>query len=297
MHPIKLNFVLYVPKLTQNLLYVHRICLDNNCWLIFDAFCFWIQDKATWRLLYKGLCSNGLYPIHSLAHSCSTTNQPVMQHKALLGQLVNSTTWHNRIGHPSNSIVSLMLQKSHMACTKESNPSLCQSCLEGKFCKLPFQSNVNKSVVPFEIVHSDLWGPTPCTSVDGFRYYATFINDCTRYCWIFPLINKSDLCATFISFYSYVLTQFNSKVKILQVMEGVSTSPINCSILCQINGLSIKKSCPHTPEQNGVAERKHRHVIETTITLLQTAKLPSQFWYFACQTVIYLINKMPTPNL
>lgn len=40
MHPIKLNYVLYVPKLTQNLLLVHRICLDNNCWLIFDSFCF-----------------------------------------------------------------------------------------------------------------------------------------------------------------------------------------------------------------------------------------------------------------
>ena len=60
--PIKLNYVLYVPKLTQNLLLVHRICLDNNCWLIFDAFCFWIQENATWRILYKGMCSNGLIP-------------------------------------------------------------------------------------------------------------------------------------------------------------------------------------------------------------------------------------------
>ncbi|KAM2176701.1 hypothetical protein ACFX1Q_035971 [Malus domestica] len=38
----QLKSVLYVLKLTQNLLSVHRICLDNNCWLIFDAFCFWI---------------------------------------------------------------------------------------------------------------------------------------------------------------------------------------------------------------------------------------------------------------
>ena len=50
----------------------------------------------------------------------------------------------------------LDLQKSHMACTKESNPSTYQSCLEGKFCKLPFQSTVNKSVVPLEIVYSDI---------------------------------------------------------------------------------------------------------------------------------------------
>ncbi|KAM1352337.1 hypothetical protein ACFX2H_031946 [Malus domestica] len=61
--PLQLNSVLYVPRLSQNLLSVHRLCLDNNCWLIYDAFSFWIQDKATWRILFQGNCSNGLYPI------------------------------------------------------------------------------------------------------------------------------------------------------------------------------------------------------------------------------------------
>lgn len=69
--PIKLHSVLCVPQITQNLLSVHRLCLDNNCRLIFDALCFWIQDKVTGRILYKGLCSNGLYPIHSFSPATS----------------------------------------------------------------------------------------------------------------------------------------------------------------------------------------------------------------------------------
>jgi len=68
----QLDSVLLVPQLTQNLLLVHRLCLDNNCWLIFYAFCFWIQDKATRRILYRGLCSNSLYPIHAFSLSSST---------------------------------------------------------------------------------------------------------------------------------------------------------------------------------------------------------------------------------
>lgn len=64
--PIKLNYALCIPKLSHNLMWVHRICLDNNCWLIFNAYCFWIQDKATRRILYKGFCNNRLYPIPSL---------------------------------------------------------------------------------------------------------------------------------------------------------------------------------------------------------------------------------------
>ena len=64
--PLHLKSVLCVPKLTQNLLFVHRVCLDNNCRVIFYAFFFWIQDIAIGRILYKGLCSNGLYPLPSV---------------------------------------------------------------------------------------------------------------------------------------------------------------------------------------------------------------------------------------
>ncbi|KAM1079132.1 hypothetical protein ACFX2B_013731 [Malus domestica] len=255
------------------------------------------SDKATGRVLYKGLCSNGLYPLSSLANVSPASSQSIASNKALLGQLVTSTTWHNRLGHPSNSIVSLMLHKSKVAFAKDPNPVLCLRCLEGKFYKLPFALSVNKSVTPFDVVHSDLWGPAPCKSVDGYRYYVTFIDECTRYSWIFPLINKSDLCATFIAFHAYVLTQFSANIKILQSDGGGEYISKSLQSFLLQKGISHKKSCPYTPEQNGMAERKHRHVVETTITLLQTAKLPSQFWSFACQTTIYLINRMPTPIL
>ncbi|KAM1027531.1 hypothetical protein ACFX2A_041277 [Malus domestica] len=61
-----------------------------------------------------------------------------------------------------------MLHKSNVVFPKTSSPVMCQSCLEDKFCKLPFSPSVNKSVIPFEVVHSDLWGPAPCVSVDGY---------------------------------------------------------------------------------------------------------------------------------
>ncbi|KAB2635404.1 hypothetical protein D8674_025938 [Pyrus ussuriensis x Pyrus communis] len=61
--PLQLKSVLCVPGISQNLLSVHKLCLDNHCWLIYDASCFWIQDKVTGRILFQGKCSNGLYPI------------------------------------------------------------------------------------------------------------------------------------------------------------------------------------------------------------------------------------------
>jgi len=217
MSPLKLNSVLLVPQLTQNLLSVHRLCLDNNCWLIYDAFCFWIQNKATRRILYRGLCSNGLYPIHAFSPSHSTTSPT----QAFLGQLIQSNLWHHRLGHPTNSIVSLMLNKAHIRVPKTSSPMLCHPCLAGKVSKLPFPQHHYKFTSPFAIIHTDLWGLAPCISVDGYKYYTIFIDECTCYCWLFPLVNKSDLFSKFVAFYSFLVTQFSATVKLFKLMGGV----------------------------------------------------------------------------
>lgn len=110
-----------------------------------------VKDKATGKIMFKGICSNGLYPIPSLANHHPASQKQNLQPIALLGQLVTSTIWHGRLSHPSNPIVSLMLSKAKIPCTKAQLPVLCQSCLEGKFSKLLFQCSVNKAVKPFEV--------------------------------------------------------------------------------------------------------------------------------------------------
>ena len=67
--------------------------------------------------------------------------------------------------------------------------------------------------------------------------------------------------------------------------------------LLQSSGIIHKVSCPHTHEQNGVAERKHRHIVESGLTLLAHASLPLKYWDEAFRTSVFLINRMPTPRL
>lgn len=63
------------------------------------------------------------------------------------------------------------------------------------------------------------------------------------------------------------------------------------------NGITHLTSPPHTPEHNGLSERKHRHIVETGLTLLSTASIPKEYWTFAFTTAVYLINRLPTPVL
>ena len=99
-------------------------------------------------------------------------------------------------------------------------PSCVIHVLKGSLVNYLFPQHVNKSVTPFDTIHTDLWGPTPSISVDGYRYYTIFVDEYTKYCWIFPLVNKSDLFSTFVGFYSFVSTQFASTIKTLQTDEG-----------------------------------------------------------------------------
>ncbi|KAM1002817.1 hypothetical protein ACFX2C_003204 [Malus domestica] len=90
-------------------------------------------DKATRRILFKGLYNNRLYPIPYLTAFSSAPVFSANQVIACFGKLVTSTLWHSRLGHPSNPIVSHILHKSKVSVVKDTSPIVCQSCLEGKF--------------------------------------------------------------------------------------------------------------------------------------------------------------------
>ena len=66
-HNFKLNNILFVPQLASNLLFVHKLCLQNNAFCYFDAYKFSIQDLPTGKILYKGLSKDGVYPIPLLS--------------------------------------------------------------------------------------------------------------------------------------------------------------------------------------------------------------------------------------
>ncbi|CAL8176000.1 unnamed protein product [Prunus armeniaca] len=98
-------------------------------------------------------------------------------------------------------------------------------------------------------------------------------------------------------FHAMLVTQFAASVKCLQSDGGGEfTSRLFTDYLAS-KGIEHQLSCPYTPQQNGLAERKNRHLIKTSITLLTAAHLPSQFWFHAVAHAAYLINRMPSKGL
>ncbi|KAI5346452.1 hypothetical protein L3X38_014331 [Prunus dulcis] len=190
-----------------------------------------------------------------------------------------------------------MLKNSQLESLNDGSRVICSSCLHGKMHKLPFTDTHIKYRIPFSRIHSDVWGPSHFKSLDGYRYFVSFLDECTGYLWLFPLFNKSEVFSKFLHFTAYVQNQFKATIQCLQSDGGGEYSSHLFSKFLSSKGILHQVSCPYTPQQNGMAERKNSHIIETAITMLTEASLPGQFWFHATAHAAYLINRVPSPTL
>ena len=98
--------------------------------------------------------------------------------------------WHNRLGHASTPVVRQVLSRHSISFSKESNKHVCNGYQLGKSHQLPYPRLTSKSASPLDLVFSDVWGPAP-TSVGRNNYYVSFINDHSKFMWIYLLRHKS----------------------------------------------------------------------------------------------------------
>ena len=109
-----------------------------------------------------------------------------------------------------NEILDVMLKDSDIVISPDQHVQVCSHCICGKMSRLPFSKRIDKIYIPFYKIHNDVWGSSPVLSIGGYRYYVSFLDEDTRFAWIFPLINQSDVFDAFVKFYAYVENQFHA---------------------------------------------------------------------------------------
>lgn len=150
---------------------------------------------------------------------------------------------------------------------------------------------------PLEQINCDFWGPSPVVSVQGFKYYAVFVDQFSRYSWIFPLKLKSDFYGVYIAFQKQVENQFNRKIKVFHSDGGGEFMSTTFRKHLIDNGIRHLLSCPATPQQNGIAERKHRHLTELGLAMLFHSKTPLKYWVEAFYSANFISNLLPSASL
>lgn len=123
--------------------------------------------------------------------------------------------WHHRIGHSNSRAIQTVLQLCIKSISSNSFFELCKSCSIGKSHRIHSPHSTTPHHAPFELIHTDLWGPSPAPSSGGYLYYIAFVDACTRYTWIFFLKRKSDALQAFIQFHKLIQTQFTININVV----------------------------------------------------------------------------------
>ena len=95
-----------------------------------------------------------------------------------------------------------------------------------------------------DLLFTDVWGPSSIASINVARYYVSFVDDFSRYTWLFPISSKSDMFRIFSQFHIYVERLFERKIKAIQTDWGGEFQKLN-PLLAKL-GISHRISCPHT---------------------------------------------------
>ena len=148
-----------------------------------------------------------------------------------------------------------------------------------------------------DLVHTDLSGPMRTESMGGARYLMTFVEDSTRWTEVKFLKSKNQALDAFKSYKNLVETQIGRKIKCVQSDNGTEFCNNSFNEFLHNCGIKRRLTVAHTPQQNGVAERKNRTLVEMARCMLFEANLPRSFWAEAVATANYLRNRCPSRSL
>ncbi|KAK9061154.1 hypothetical protein SSX86_018334 [Deinandra increscens subsp. villosa] len=286
---LTLLHVLHVPQFKHNLLSVPKLCADSKGVLYFTQHSCMLQGPSLKRPLVIGDLIHGLYMLKS-ASSFSASCLPVT--KSFCNNVVNGSIWHTRLGHlPIYKLKQLPLNSS----TPFDSLVSCDICPKARQHKLPFPHSTRSSSHVFDLIHIDVWGPYSTPTYNGFKYFLTIVDDYSRTTWTHLLSTKSNAFVMLQGFIEMVATQFNTQIKCIRSDNAFELGSGNLQKQYFANkGILHQTTCVAVPQQNGVVERKHKHLLETARALLFQSKLPLSFWGECVLTATHLINLFPT---
>ena len=284
---LPLQHVLYIPGFLANLLSISAITKALHYGVFFFPHHCVFQDLDTGRRIGLG-CENGRGINELVADSPSTGLQALFALSASSSSLHDSLLWHCRLGHPSFVKLKETLPWLHLS------EFHCESCELGKHHRSSYPSRTGPPTHrPFDLVHCDVWGPAPHTSPTGGKYYMVFVDDYTRASWTYILKSRKEVLSRVQHFLLEIITQYETMVKILCTDNALEFTQKAIEELCLAHGIVHQTPCPYTSQQNGVAERKHRHLLDMVRTLLLAMRVPQYLWCEAVLTATYLVNRLP----
>lgn len=281
--------VFYVPELKNNLLSIGQL-----------------QEKGLAILIQSGMCR--VYHPHKglIIKTNMTANRMFVllaQSQAKKESCFHTTTqdlshlWHRRYGHLGKKGLKTLQSKKMVRGLPQLPTStvVCSDCVKGKQHRDPIPKKSQwRATEKLQLIHADICGPITPASNSQKRYSLCFIDDYSRKAWIYFLLQKSEAFHYFKCFKNLVEKETGLPVKCLRTNRGGEFNSVEFNEFCKQSGIKRQLTTTYTPQQNGVAERKNRTVMNMVRSMLSEKKIPKTFRPEAVNWTVYVLNRSPT---
>jgi len=210
-----------------------------------------------------------------------------------LNELSPTYMWHCRLGHISKNCMKRLHTDGLLTLFDFELYETCEACLLGKMTKVPFKGFLERTTDLLELIHTDVYGPMSMTTRGGFQYFITFIDDFSRYGYVYLMKHKSETFEKFKEIQNVVENQSGKKIKGLQSDRGgeylsydFSNHLKSCIIVPQLTP-------PGTPQRNGVSERRNWTLLDMVRSMMSQSDLPLSIWGYALETTTFTLNRVP----
>ncbi|GJV18664.1 ribonuclease H-like domain-containing protein [Tanacetum coccineum] len=288
--------VYFVKELKFNLFSISQMCDKKNYVLFTDSEClvlspnFKLPDEN--QILLKIPRQDNMYSF-DMKNIVPKDSLTCLVAKATSEE---SMLWHRRLGHINFKNINKLVKENlvrDLPLKRFENDQTCVACLKGKqhraSCKTKAFNPITK---PLFMLHMDLFGPTVVSSLMHKKYCLVVTDDYSRFSWVFFLSTKDETSEILKNFIKEVENLVDKKVKIIRSDNGTEFKNNVMDEFCREKGIKREYSVARTPQQNGVAERKNRTLIEAARTMLADSKLPTTFWAEAVSTACYVQNRV-----
>ncbi|KAJ9567614.1 LOW QUALITY PROTEIN: hypothetical protein OSB04_003580 [Centaurea solstitialis] len=287
--------VYYVEQLRYNLLSVSQVCdtkfgvffTDTECLILAPGFKI---DES--QVMLRTPRKDNVYCL-DIEDASSLSSLNCLFSKASVSE---SSLWHRRMCHMNFKNMNLLVKNNlvrGLPAKEFSCDDHCVACLKGKQHKNSHKSKkVNTISSPLQLLHMDLFGPTNVMSIGKKSYCLVIVDDYSRFTWVYFLRIKDETSGLIKPFVTRVENKTNLRVKVIRSDNGTEFKNADLNSFCEEKGIERQYSAPRTPQQNGVAERRNRTLIEAARTMLADSKLPITFWAEAVNTACYVQNRV-----
>ncbi|GJU26211.1 putative ribonuclease H-like domain-containing protein [Tanacetum coccineum] len=272
----------FVKELKFNLFSVSQMCDKKNYVLFTDSEClvlspnFKMPDES--QILLKIPRQNNMYSF-DMKNIVPKDGLTCLVAKATSEE---SMLWHRRLGHVNFKNINKLVKENlvrDLPLKRFENDQTCVACLKGKQHRVSCKTKAFcPTTKPLFMLHMDLFGPTFVSSLLHKKYCLVVTDDYSRFSWVFFLRTKDETSEILKNFIKEIENLVDKKVKIIRSDNGTEFKNHVMDEFCREKGIKREYSVARTPQQNGVAERKNRTLIEAARTMLADSKLPTTFW-------------------